>query len=295
MLENLVFGGCGCRIFTYIGVLRVLEKRGLTDTLQRYAGSSGGALMAACVALGFTSCELEAVLVANLVSDRLPCLIEIVLRILKHKGVLSIHLLTTLVRSVLQVKIDPEITLAQLYSQTQKELIIVSTDLNANEYVYFHHRQYPTVRLVDAIVCSMAVPLLFTPPKLAVGDEKAYFGDPGLFTNNYPIWLFDDLEQLQTGIFVRNYQIPATTLGVNVVSSPIIPTCDIRNWRAYLRMLGQTLLNINRQIESPPAVLKQSILITSDVHPLCQPNPQQIQTMIEAGIAAAEKSIIITG
>jgi hypothetical protein len=57
--ENLVFQAGGPRGIAYIGAIRGLEKLGMLAPVKRLAGSSGGALTATLIALGFSADEIQ--------------------------------------------------------------------------------------------------------------------------------------------------------------------------------------------------------------------------------------------
>ena len=283
MWENLVFSGCGYRAFTYLGVLRVLEEQKKMSHFQRFAGSASGSLIAACVSLGFNSHELEDVLGSHPFNPRVPGLLECILRLATRKGIIDSSLLKAFVATVIAAKVSPDITLLQLHELTQKELVIVATDLTAHQHVYFHHRLHPSVRLVDAIVCSMAIPVLFTPYVV----DATFFSNPSLFLNKFPVWLFNDLTQLQTGVFSRNANSTATTLGVTTTGvKKNLSTTPDQKWslKTYTQMVLSTMSKINNSLEIVP--LADTIEITCNLHPLSCPTPEQILQMISEGVTA---------
>ncbi len=60
-LRQLVFAGCGAKGMGYLGAVRALEETALLGGVERVAGTSSGALMAACLAVGATAEDLAEV------------------------------------------------------------------------------------------------------------------------------------------------------------------------------------------------------------------------------------------
>lgn len=288
MYDNLVLEGGGTRAMVYIGAMEILEQTNILPNVQRLAGSSAGSLFAACICLGYSSSELQAVMIQHLPVVDTPNLLDIILRVAKTKGVIPIAVLRDFVRSVISHKTHPDVTLRQVYEQTGKDLVIVTTDLNRKDFVYFYYKQYPDTKLLDALICSMAIPIFFTPPVLS---PTTYFGDPGLFANNYPIWIFNDLRNLETGTFVRSSEVSVRTLGIKIQSSEEscatpLPSI-IHNLGDYVYALFKTMGRLNDRMESSPSINRQSICIICDNHPLVVPSTSEITRMVQQGRDAA--------
>jgi predicted acylesterase/phospholipase RssA len=289
---NLVFEGGGVRGTVYIGAIQALEELEIMPQITRLAGSSAGSLIAACVCMGYTSAELKSMITKNWPKLELPRWIDIGIRIAKSKGIIPVNSLRHCAQQLIEFKgHSSTITLRQLYTKTQKDLVIVATNLNTRKLEYFHHTHYPDTLLVDAIVCSMAIPFFFTPPILAKG---AHFADPGLFCSNYPIWIFNSPEQLETGNFIRSLHVSKNTLGIRVqLSSEIdLPGENvfhpIRSISDYFYAVFATMSKNLDSIESSPEINRQSITIISDLPALVVPSENDTNLMISAGYVAAK-------
>jgi len=60
--RNLVFEGGGVKGIAYTGALEVLEKKGILNNIQRFAGTSAGSIVAVFLAVGFTPKEIKEIL-----------------------------------------------------------------------------------------------------------------------------------------------------------------------------------------------------------------------------------------
>ena len=59
MIKNLVFSGGGIKCISYIGVLKYLEENGLLEHVTDIVGSSGGAIFAFMVTIGYNYIDLS--------------------------------------------------------------------------------------------------------------------------------------------------------------------------------------------------------------------------------------------
>ena len=277
MYENLVFEGGGTKGLVYIGAARALEANNILPRISRFAGSSIGALVAACLSLGFTSTDLEQVLLQYLQPIRdlmeIPSVLEMLLRLQSTCGIFDIAALREIVVKVLAHKVDPTLSLRQHHDLTGKDLVLVSTDLTHGQYLYFYYQQYPDTLLVDALVACMAIPLVFTPFKLATG---VMVGDAGMFANNYPVWVFNDLSQLLTGKFVRAVTVVPETLGIRVLTTEEMPDhfrrkSTIRNLLDYALAWWKSLNTISDRFENSESITQASVLIECNQFALAFP------------------------
>ncbi|XP_077978988.1 uncharacterized protein LOC144434411 [Glandiceps talaboti] len=60
--ENLVLEGGGTKGIAYAGVLKVLEKVGIWQTLKRYGGASAGAIVACLLAVGYNPEQISSII-----------------------------------------------------------------------------------------------------------------------------------------------------------------------------------------------------------------------------------------
>ena len=64
IFENLIFEGGGLRCIAYIGAIKVLEKKGILKDIKRVGGTSGGAIAAALLSIGFSARESKQALLS---------------------------------------------------------------------------------------------------------------------------------------------------------------------------------------------------------------------------------------
>ena len=279
MFENLVFEGGGVKGMVYIGATKALEKLGLLANIHRYAGSSIGALFAACLSMGCSSAQLEEWVGQGLPEVKTPSVLDMLIHFTRTCGIVDIEILRQFVVKVVAHKVDPSINLLQLYNLTHNDLVIVATDLSQGEYLYLCHQQTPNVLLVDALIASMAIPVIFSPFRHSSGG---FWGDAGMFTNNYPVWLFNE-----TGHFTRSSTIATETLGIRVLTTQEFRNerghSPIASWWDYGKAVYKTISRINDTIENPVSNRPNSIPIECNHHSLVLPTPTQLSEMIHQG------------
>ena len=146
LLVGLVLGAGGARGLAHIGVIRILEREGIT--VDMVAGSSMGALVAAAWASGRTADELE----------------EIAMQVKGMRGFLS--LLNPMfpgagiVRGFSVYRFLRTILNGLTFEDTMIPVKIVACDLHTMEEVVFERG-----KLIDAIRASISIPGIFRPMK----------------------------------------------------------------------------------------------------------------------------------
>ena len=208
-IDTLVFGGGGVRGVAYLGALLAIRDRfdkDLTNAphLTCFAGSSIGALVALMFTCGWTLEEMrqfsETTNFENLLFD-----VDIL-----QAGLLGLQdgsILRGLVTAVLQAKGIPlDITFDGLYKLFPKKLVVTVSDLTCVGIQQLCYETVPNAPIVEAVMGSMTLPLLFQPVKW----ENRLWVDGGL-CDNFPMHLFKPETTL--GFYVKYYVDPKHNLG----------------------------------------------------------------------------------
>jgi NTE family protein len=217
--ENLIFEGGGVLSFSYFGVIIELERLGILQKFKRFGGTSVGSIFAGLLAAEFTALEILR-LQKKLSSEMLSCKYDLIsaFNIFKNNGVNCLNSLKKQIEKTISKKWNPDITLAELFQKTGKDLVLVSCCINRQKTVYFHHSTFGEVKLIDAIIASLAAPLFFQPISLTVFGTKDYFVDGGI-VDNYPIWVFNDIDALYKGELskIDKSKVNSKTLGLKLL------------------------------------------------------------------------------
>nr|KAG5705180.1 hypothetical protein BaRGS_030897 [Batillaria attramentaria] len=231
--ENLVFEGGGNKGLAYCGAVRYLEELGVMPNIKRFAGASAGGMMAALLAVGYNSYEVE-----QFLGDRID---KIFLGICSGRefesrlgpnmyaglfldascGYCSLlpNLLSTFgwnpgrriyewFGDKLKAKTgNADITFKQMYQQMDKMVCIVVTNLSQMATEYCHPKTTPEMPIRVAVRMSMAIPGMFSAMKYEQFGRTDVYVDGGVLCN-YPIHCFDGwyLSMAPEDSFVRKLQ-----------------------------------------------------------------------------------------
>jgi len=176
-----IFGGGAIRGFAYIGALRALEEIGVT--IKTLAGSSVGAIFAGLLAVGYTTQEIEEILLKinyDLFRD---------IQIGKTFGISKGEVFLEWLKELLEQKFygenyqkgkNPPIK----FSDIEKNLVIITTNLANFECKEFSNFKTPDVEIAYAIRISAGMPGLMQPIK--AGNAILVDGD---LQKSWPLWL----------------------------------------------------------------------------------------------------------
>ena len=163
-MESLVLSSGGNRGIMYGGVVRFLERNGTLQKIHTFVGSSIGALFATLLAIGYTSAEIDNVIMTNNLKDMLPTDEFEITNMLYKFALYSHNNMEKLVRKLVSDKLElPNITFAQLYKFFKVTLVVTACCLNTSQTEYFSRQTAPDMSVVTAVCMSMTIPFLFEP------------------------------------------------------------------------------------------------------------------------------------
>jgi NTE family protein len=192
MRINAVFEGGGVKGMALVGALAAAEQRGLR--IHQVAGTSAGAMVAACVAAGYSSAELKDILGATSFRQFLqPSRLQ---RWLPGGAVWQVTL-----RLGLYSAQPLEQWLAQLLAQKgvftfadlpPGKLRVIASDLSLGKLLVLpddlatYECVSDTFSVARAVSMSFRIPYFFEPARLC----QSLIVD-GALLSNFPVWLFD--------------------------------------------------------------------------------------------------------
>jgi NTE family protein len=274
--ENLTFEGGGVRGHAYAGAIKQLDDMGYLKNFKRFSGTSVGALFAAMLAADFTSDEILCVKDRLNFSEFSPTLsLRSLYGVWDEFGINSIHDLSLQFRDILKDRVDPEISLSDLFKKTGKELVIVTCCVSREKAVYLHHALFPEVRLIDAMIASVSVPYIFKPSIFNWLGTDDYYVDGGI-VDNYPLWVFNDLEKLYTGEFhkIDKEYISPLTIGLKLLCKGEHDDSDVYNSRKDINniikfsseLLNTLMMQIERSDISPTYIIQTVPIKTGNIN-----------------------------
>jgi predicted acylesterase/phospholipase RssA len=191
---RLYLSGGGICVVAHVGALMELRKHVVMSAIKEWMGVSAGALVAMCLAIGFTLEELYEIAVrfdfAEIKEmDSLPGWIL-------HFGVDTGERLQKLVDACLHVKDLPSsFTFKECQERFGVSLRIVVTDLNDAAARMYSPTDTPDDPISLAVRASMTFPYYFQP---VICPRTGHYLVDGAVMSNYPLFLLPKDEHRQT-------------------------------------------------------------------------------------------------
>lgn len=221
---NCVFEGGGIKGIAFVGVLKAIEEERLE--IDNLAGTSVGALIAALIAAGYTSSELEEILLnydftklkTNKANKTIP-FIGKALALLKYKGLYSTDELERFIDELLNKKN------VKTFNDLKCDLKIVACDISYQKMIIFpddlpeYGFNKETFPLSKAIVMSCTIPMVFEPYKF----NNSLIVDGGV-VSNYPIWIFDKSKTETIGFIIKDKNVKNANKNIFTFLTSIVST-----------------------------------------------------------------------
>ncbi len=202
--KNLVFEGAGIRGIAYAGVINKLESAGFMEGIEKVGGTSAGAITALFIALDYKSTEIQEIISKTEFKEFNDGQYMFVGGISRFKETYGWyrHLEFELwLEKIIEDKTNnANITFEELSQNGFRDLYITATCLNKQKLIVFSKETYPKMKVKDAVISSMSIPLYFEAVFIdSIGNRFDKQNDKnsldivvdGGILGNYPIFLFD--------------------------------------------------------------------------------------------------------
>lgn len=184
-IKHIVISGGGIAGFSFYGALRETEKKGLwnINDIETIYGTSIGAMFATILAFKYEWDILDDFLIKRPWHNVYQFDINKLVLTFQTKGIFNKDVIKETFLPLFKGKdISIDITLKEFYEITKIELHYFSTNVNTFVPVDFSYKTHPDWKVLDAIYCSCALPVLLQP----LITEDGCYSDGGLFSN-YPV------------------------------------------------------------------------------------------------------------
>ncbi len=256
---DLVFEGGGVKGIALVGAFSVLEERGYEP--QNMAGASGGAIVAALVAAGYTAVELRKI-IGELDydhfkdegwEDQIP-LVGKSLSMLKDLGVYEGEAFLVWMRDLLEAK--GVRTFGDLVRHEDGELKyrykaqVIASDVTERRLLVLPRDAHrlgiedpDDLNVALAVRMSMSIPIFFEPVKFANPQtgKKHLIVDGGMLSN-FPVWLFDAEEPLWPTFGLKLVEKDPRAPVAGALPRQEEPRSGVLSVFAYLRSLADTMM-----------------------------------------------------
>ena len=206
--KYLVLSGGGVNGGLLIGALKFLKMYGVINNnaphllfskLEGYAGASIGALLALFCILGISTTQM--------LQHFKTC--EILFwkqRIFTNKALISHEIMENLISTeLIRAVSNANITFKQLFNCTNKDFVVCCMNVNKVQVKFFRKDDTPDVRIIDAVIASMSLPLIF--PPVNINGDLYIDGGVGM---NFPVTAFNE-PQATLGLCLRTHPLQAST------------------------------------------------------------------------------------
>jgi NTE family protein len=290
-IRRLVLEGGGVKGVAIVGAMKVLEEKGLLKHINQIAGSSAGGIVAVLYAIGYTVSELENVFneinFSKLKDDSFG-IIRDLNRFCNEYGFYKGDYFKKIMNKFLFKKTGKnEYTFKQLYDDRGIELLLTGTNINYKRTDYFHYKTTPNMNIIDAVRITMSIPLFFR----SVVNDNCHYVDGGML-NNYPFTAYWKLKNIDatssnaatssnnvatsSSVYVSSKEVSKKylreTIGIKVENEEEMIEHSggdvynpIDNLMDFSKLLIETLLETIEKQNSPPYIIKRTILIPTSI------------------------------
>jgi predicted acylesterase/phospholipase RssA len=184
-IKHIVISGGGIAGFSFYGALRETEKHGLwnINDIESIYGTSIGAMFATIIAFKYDWDIIDDFLIKRPWHNVYQFDINKLFLTFQTKGIFNRDVIKETFLPLFKGKdISIDITMKEFYEITKIELHFFSTNVNTFVPVDFSYKTHPDWKVLDAVYCSCALPILLQP----LITEDGCYSDGGFFSN-YPI------------------------------------------------------------------------------------------------------------
>lgn len=207
-IKNVVFEGAGVKGIAYVGVLKALSDSGWLSDVKHIGGTSSGAIVSSLYAVGYSPDEIKDLMQTTQFksfNDGKYSFVGGLLRLQKKFGWYKGQEFLTWIEDRIEKKLGSrDITFSQLAFLNKIDLCVTGTNLTLQRTEYFNKKNFPDMRVADAVRISMAIPMYYealfmdNTGKLHEEPDTAItinvMVDGGLAAN-FPIAMFDSVKR----------------------------------------------------------------------------------------------------
>ena len=185
-------GAYGYPMYQCIDILQ--QKYNLFESTTHWSGISIGSVCALCGILKISPKYIVSVINKLLSTFRITP--KQLIKAPDTYGIISLDpIIEALAKSLELCGLSPRITFKQLHSFTGKYLCIYAVDIETNTLKTFHANVTPDITIVDAIIASCSIPILFPYYYIQCGDTTSRYIDGGMLSDwAFPLEDFPDIQ-----------------------------------------------------------------------------------------------------
>jgi predicted acylesterase/phospholipase RssA len=183
--KHIVCAGGGVTGFSYYGIIRECHKKGLwkLEDIESMYGTSVGSIFIIILALNYDWEILDDFLIKRPWNNVFNFNIYSIFESFNKKGIFDIKSIRETFLPLFNGKdISIDITMKELFELTKIDIHIYTTEMNKFTIEDISHETHPDWKVIDAVYCSCALPVIFAPFLI---NNNCYCD--GGFLMNYPL------------------------------------------------------------------------------------------------------------
>lgn len=178
--DTLILSGGITRGFGIVGSLQYLQDIGVLSNVNKFVGTSIGAIISYLVCIGYNPIEIMIVSCQKKIFEQMTNID--VMNVMNGNGAISFHVFQEILEKLTIDKIKRFITLGDLYSKYKKELVCCTYNLTLQKSEYISYKTHPDLNCITALRMSANMPFFF---ETFVYDDYKYID--GAIADNFPI------------------------------------------------------------------------------------------------------------
>jgi predicted acylesterase/phospholipase RssA len=191
--DTLVLSGASTKGIATLGSLQNLTDKGLLTEIDKFVGTSAGAMICYLLAIGYSPIEIVVHICTNQLLEKMQHFNLV--GMMHGSGATSFNIIQEHLEKMTIAKIGYLPTMADIKNKLDKTLVIVTYNLTQNKTEYLSDETYPTLPCLSAIRMSCNLPLVFE--KYKYGND--FYVDGGI-ADNFPIDMGDQIGKKVLGI-----------------------------------------------------------------------------------------------
>lgn len=184
-IKHLVISGGGPSMLQYMSAIQHLNENNIVDLncIESIYGTSAGSMVAVLLALKYDWETLNDYIIQRPWHELFHFKINYIFDAYKKRGIYSKNIIEKAFKPLLDAKdISIDVTLKDFYEYSKIEIHFFSFEINQFKTEDISYLTHPNISLIDAVIMSSSIPLLFTP---VIIENKCYI-DGGVCAN-YPL------------------------------------------------------------------------------------------------------------
>lgn len=185
IVKNIVISGGGIGGFSFYGAIKQLNINDVwnINNIQNIFGTSIGSIITVMLALKYNWEELDDYILKRPWQRVFKFNFSDIFNAIENRGIFNPSVMYETISPLLLGKgLDANITMKDFYDFTGINCHIICTELHSMNLINISHSTHPDWKLIDAVYCSCALPIIFSPFIF----NNFYYCDGG-FVCNFPI------------------------------------------------------------------------------------------------------------